>query len=361
MTALRTILRIFVLILIAPAVALGQPAPDDGYCDYVQGTASATAATLFAPQLFGQFGYIEQLNQVTNDPNAEPNDLRAIGGLRYSFTNIFAGKATVARADADCRRHKAQVAMQAITQQIKDTSSARAIAARLAVYEQAQGDADKMLATIKADVDARRLTTQEAISTQLRVDEIRAQIAQAKRDLAALPSSDTKGVDQLLADYREADAAMEKAEGKLRSIKAYDVNVRAGVDRFLNGDIEDKTRYFAVLEVGVNLGALWTGSGNRRSATGRDRYARTVGPMQIIADPAVLRPLLEVQQKRLVQVQALSSDLDKQLAALNGAESSDAKRFRETIWFEAIKARAELAYLQAHVATLNEMLGTPTK
>jgi hypothetical protein len=193
------------------------------------------------------------------------------------------------------------------------------------------------------------------------VDEIRAQIAQAKRDLAALPSSDTKGVDQLLADYREADAAMEKAEGKLRSIKAYDVNVRAGVDRFLNGDIEDKTRYFAVLEVGVNLGALWTGSGNRRSATGRDRYARTVGPMQIIADPAVLRPLLEVQQKRLVQVQALSSDLDKQLAALNGAESSDAKRFRETIWFEAIKARAELAYLQAHVATLNEMLGTPTK
>jgi len=348
------------LLVLAPALAQAQPAPtavDDGYCDNVQGTASATAATLFAPQLFAQFGYIEQLNfSVNTDPNIEPNDLRAIGGVRYSFTNILAGKATKARADADCRRHKAQAAMQAIAQQLKDTSSARAIAARLKVYEAAQVEADKLLATVQADVDARRTTTQEAISTRLRVDDLRSQLAQAQRELAALPSQEPKGVDNLLADYREADSDLETSEARLRTVRAYDVNLRAGADRFLNGSNQG-TRYFAVVEVGVNLGALWTGSGNKRSAAGRARYARTVGPLAAAVDPALLRPLLEVQQKRLAQVQALSGDLDRQLASLAQAESMDAKRFRETIWFEAIKAKAELAYLQAHVATLTEMLG----
>ncbi len=361
MTASRTLL---LTVLLCPIVAEAQPAPtpaaalDDGYCDYVKGTASATAATLVAPQLFGQFGYIEQLNfSVNTDPSVEPNDLRAIGGLRYSFTNIFVGKATKDRADADCRRHKAQAAMQAIAQQIRDTSSARAVAARMKVYEGAQAEADKLLATAQADLDARRITTQEAISTKLRVEDLRAQLAQARRELAALPESTTQGIDGLLADYGAADADLERADAKLRTLRAYDVNLRAGVDRFVNGDIADKTRYFAVVEVGVNLGALFTGSGNKRSAAGRARYAKTVGPLMTTADPAILRPVLDVQQKRLVQVQALSSELDRQLAALTQADSTDAKKFRETIWFEAIKARAELAYLQAHVATLTEMLG----
>lgn len=352
-----TLLRTSLVLLLAPAIATAQPAADDGYCDFVEGTASATAATLVAPQLFGQFGYIEQLDNTLATTDVQPNNLRAIGGLRYSFTNIFQGKATVARAEADCRRHKAQVAMQAIAQQLKDTSATRAIAARLAVYEQAQGEADKLLATVQADVDARRMTTQEAISTRLRVDELRAQIAQARRELAALPSADTKGVDGLLTQYRDADADMEKADAKLRTVKAYDVNVRAGVDRSLNGDLEDKTRYFAVVELGVNLGALWTGGGNKRSSVGRARYAQTVGALNAIVDPTVLKAMLDVQQKRLTQIQALSGDLDKQLAALSSAESVDAKRFRETIWFEAVKAKAELAYLQAHVATLTELLG----
>ena len=347
MKASRTLLLTLVL---CPIVAEAQPTEEDGYCDLVQGTASATAATLFAPQVFAQFGYIEQQQLATApDPSIEPNDLRAIAGLRYSFTNIFAAKATISRADADCRRHKAQAQMQAIAQQIKDTSSARAVGARLAVFEAAQAEADKLLATTQADVDARRITT-------LRVDDLRSQVAQARRELAALPANQTQGVDGLLAAYREADRDFERSESKLRTIRAYDLNVRAGADKFLNGSNAD-TRYFAVVELGINLGVLWMSSGNKRSAAGRARYARTVGPFAAAVDLAALRPVLEVQAKRLTQVQALSSDLARQLAALAGADSVDGKRFRETIWFEAIKARAELAYLQAHVATLNEMLG----
>ncbi len=341
---------------VAPAVAFAQPT-DDGYCDYIEGTASAAAATLAAPQLAAQFGYIQQPEfAVAPDPNAEANDLRAIASLRYSFTNLMAASATKSRAAADCRRHKAQLAMQAIAAQIRDTTTARAIAARLAVFDAAQPQADKLLAESKADLDARRITTQEAISTRLRIEDLRSQVAQARRELAAIPSSDTKGLDGLLGDYRSADADFERSEGKLRTIRAYDFGVRAGADRFLNGD-NAQTRYFALVEVGINFGALFVGSGNRRAREGRARYAQTVNPLTPNTNVDGLRAMIDVQTKRSVEVAALVADLDRQLQALAAADSADAKRFRETVWFEAIKAKAELAYIKAHIEAMQAVVG----
>lgn len=343
------------LLAVAPTAALAQPT-DDGYCDYVKGTAAAAAATLAAPQLVAQFGYIQQPEfAVAPDPNVEPNDLRAIASLRYSFTNLLAASATTARADADCRRHRAQLAMQAIASQIRDTTTARAIAARLAVFEAARAQADKLLADSRADLDARRITTQEAVSTRLRVEDLRSQVAQARRELAALPDANTQGLDGLLGDYRAADADLERSEGKLRTVRAYDIGVRAGGDRFLNGT-NAQTRYFALVEVGINFGALWVGSGNKRARAGRARYAQTVNPLTPNTNIDGLRAMIDVQTKRSAEVGALVADLDRQLQALATADSADAKRFRETVWFEAIKARAELAYLEAHIQAMQAVI-----
>jgi hypothetical protein len=348
--------RLFALFLtLAPTGAHAQPA-DDGYCDYIKGTASAAAATLAAPQLVAQFGYIQQPEfAVAPDPNVEPNDLRAIASLRYSFTNLLAASATKSRADADCRRHRAQLAMQAIASQIRDTTTARAIAARLAVFDAAQAQADKLLADSRADLEARRITTQEAISTRLRVEDLRSQVAQARRELAAVPTANTKGLDGLLGDYRAADADFERSEAKLRTVRAYDIGVRAGGDRFLNGT-NAQTRYFALVEVGINFGALFVGSGNKRAREGRARYAQTVNPLTPNTNIDGLRAMIDVQTKRSAEVGALVADLDRQLQALAAADSADAKRFRETVWFEAIKARAELAYIKAHIEAMQAVV-----
>lgn len=343
------------VLLCMPTLAFAQPT-DDGYCDYVEGTASATAATLSAPQLVAQVGYIQQPEfAIAPDPNVEPNDLRAIGSLRYSFTNLWSASATKARAAADCRRHRAQLAMQAIATQIRDTTTARAIAARLAIYDGAMAEADKLLAASQADVEARRITMQEAISTRLRVEDLRSQQAQARRELAALPSPDRTGLEGVLADYRAADADLERAEGKLRTLRGYDFGVRAGADRFINGD-NAQTRYFALVEVGFNFGALFTGRGNRRSAAGRARYAQTIGPLAVTATADQLRAMIDVQQKRAVQVSALVQELDRQLRLLGQGSSVDASKLRETVWFEAVKAKAELAYLQAHVEAMQAVM-----
>jgi hypothetical protein len=348
------------VLALVPVTAAAQPAPsppisgaaqDDGYCDFVEGTAAATAAPLVAPQLFGQFGYIEQPT-FAETPGVGTSNLRAIGGVRYSISNLFAASATKSRATADCKRHKALLGVQSI----RVTTTGPALQARMRVYDEAQSEADKVLAQTVTDLQERRLTAPEATSTRLRVEELRSLAADTRRQLAALPPGDQRPLPTIFAAYRDADSAMEHSEAKLRNVSAYDVSVRFGVDQFLEGDTS--TRFFGVVQVGINLGALGMGSGNSRSAAGRKRYATTAEDryrIEVAVDE--IRNTLEVESKRATQVQALVTDLSQQHQALANIGGDDSKRFRETLWFELVKARAELAYLQTHVQTMQQMLG----
>lgn len=344
-------------ILLAPASALAQPATpaataDDGYCDFVEGAAGATAATLQSPELFGQFGYIEQ-PAFAETPAVDSSNLRVIGGVRYSLTNILVGSATKRRAAADCRRHKAIATVRGGTE-------ATAITARLKVLDEAQVEADRILAQVTSDLEARRMTAPEAMSTRMRVDELRGAAANARRELATLAPPSTESLDSLLSAYRSADADVEAAEARLRTMSAYDVSVRAGADRFLDGP-SPSTNFFGVVQVEINLGALWLGGSNDRAAAGRRRYvvATQQAQQQAVAVPIEqLRATLEVETKRATQVQALVTDLQQQLDALAKIESDDSKRFRQTVWFDWVKAKAELAYLETHAASLRQALGS---
>jgi hypothetical protein len=342
--------------LAVPALADAQPAApqppaaDDGYCDYVEGAAAATAATLSGPQLFGQFGYIEQPS-FAETPAMDPSNLRLITGIRYSFTNLMTAGAMKARAKAECRRHNALFA-------VRGASSSRAIEARLRVYEEARPEAERILREVRADLEARRTTTREATSTRLRVEELRALEANARRDLAALPPADQRPLGSLLTEYRGADADMEASDAKLRRMQAYEINVRAGLDRFIEGP-NNNNRFFAVLQVGFNFGALWMGGDNDRAAAGRRRYTRsghdplgaTLGAVE------QLRAMADVEEQRAAQIKELVADLGQQLEALARLGTEETKRFRETVWFDWLKARADLAYAEAHVTALREVIG----
>ena len=339
-------MRALLLVALAPAIAAADPT-DDGYCDYVEGVASATAAPQVAPQLFGQFGYIEQ-PQFAVTPGA--SNLRLIAGLRYSFSQLYTGVENHAKAHADCRRHRALL-------QVRGAAAARGLAARIKVYEQAMPEADKILADVDADAQARRTTAQDEEATRVRVEELRTLNVEAKTQLAALPSPGDKPLGSVLAEFHSADADMEEADGKLRKAAAYDFSVRAGVDDFLEGT-NPGNQYFAVVELGINIGALWLGSGNSRAAAGRHTYVRSGhDPLGADATVETLRMMIDLEGKRAEQTQALVADLDRQLATLAKVGGDDSKRYRQTVWFDWIKARADLAYLQAHVAGLREVVG----
>jgi hypothetical protein len=350
----------------SPAAAVTVPATpaaptgDDGYCDYVEGNASADAATLVAPQLFGQGGYVEQPAFAIN-PSDNSSNLRLIGGVRWSLTNIYAGAVTKARAAADCRRHNALAQLP----RMQNATAASALAARIRVYDDAQAEAQRILAASQADLEAKRTTAQEALAIRLRVEDLRTLANEARRQLASLPPvSPAAATDSTaLERFYRADADVERNEAKLRTIRAWDLSMRAGADRFLEG-ANQNTQYFAVLELGINLGAIWVGSGNSRSAAGRARYARSSQDQTARALDESLgqtRALLDLEQQQIVGTQALVADLDKQIEALSQIPGDDSRKFRETIWFDDVKAKAELAYLQAHVASLRALLGTAAR
>jgi len=316
---------------------------DDGYCDFVQGTAAASSDIQLAPQVFADLGYIEQ-SVATVNPDAGSSG-RFIAGVRWSLSSALTGLTVRDRASADCARHKA-------LELVRGEPNAVALAARATVLDGALVDAEKLLAESAADLDARRTTAQEATATRLRVEELRGLAVETHRQLS-LYAAPSGGLGGALAAFQRADAEVEHQDGKLRLLSAFDLNVRVGIDEFFSGD-QPGSPYFAVLEVGVNLGALFVGGNNERAAKAR----RTLrDPLLADASAERLDAVAAAEAKRVQETAALQADLQKQLDALARVGGEDSRRYRQTVWFEFVKAKAEHAYLAAHVDALHQVVG----
>lgn len=335
-------------IVTALAGSAAAQARDDGYCDYVEGVATSQAVTRYAPEVFGSVGFVEQgPGSVT--PDQSTKGLRYIAGVRLKLSGIYEGMATQGRAKADCRRHKA-------FDQVRGETVSRAIAARIAVLDEALQEADKLLETEEAAFAARRSTAQEATATRVRVDELRELAAADKRQLSGLPAPSTKPLAGALATYRDADADIERYEAKLRRAEAIDVSVRFGFDEY---DDRQSTSapYFAVVQVGVNLGVLFQGSANARAAAGRKRLVQSGRGVGVEGTVDQLRTTIEIEAKRANETAALVSELERQMTALGRIGGEETKRYKQTVWFELVKAKAQLAYLTTHVESIREVLG----
>ena len=323
-------------------------ASDDGYCDFVQGAAAAESAVLVSPELFGEIGRIEQASS-SAQVGVDPGTARFIGGVRYRLNGVYEGMATRSRAKAECQRHTA-------LEQIRGETLYRALEARAQIIDGALAEADKLLAQTAADLDARRTTAQEATATRLRVEELRRIATETHQAMSALPrpSGGTLG----LTAFQQADDDVEHQDAKLRRARAFDVSVRAGVDTFLNGSGDNASPYFAVISVGVNLGLLWQGSANTRAAEGRRRFIRSGrDPLTVDATADRLRALADTATRRATETASLEADLARQMEVLGKVGGDDSRRYRQTVWFDWIKIRAERAFHEAHAAALKQVIG----
>lgn len=348
---MKGILTLAALAAATPAYADDAAAYDDGYCDYVQGVASAQSAVQLAPAVFSQFGYIEQA--VTSSvPSSTNGDLRLIAGVRYKLSGIYEGFTTRDRAAADCKRHDA-------LNRVRGGTEYAALAARVKVLDGAMAEADKLIEQAEDDYKNRRITAQDYTATKLRLEDLRQLASESHRQMSALPpaSGDLGGA---LKAFQRADAAVEDDEGKLRWAQAFDLSIRFGIDAFLQSSTTttNTTPYFAVAALDINLGALFLGSANRRAAAGRAKLVRSGhDPLAIDATADRLQAMAAVETKREADTGALVADLQKQLDTLARVGGDDAKRFRLTIWFDFVKVKAEHAYLQAHLAAIHQVLG----
>jgi hypothetical protein len=337
-----------VLVLAALCGTAYAETPDDGYCDYVEGVANAQAVVAMSPELISTVGYVEQPPAAATPQATSEKGLRLIAGVRYKLSGIYEGSATRARAKADCQRHRA-------FEQVRGETTSRAIAARVAVLDDALKQAEKLLKADEDDFAARRTTAQEATATRVRVEELRELAAEDHRQLSSLPEPSERPLAGALKNYRDADADMEEAEAKLRRASAIDVSVRFGIDEF--PERINPSPYFATLSIGLNLGVLFQGPSNSRAARARKLLVQSGRGIGVEGTVEFLRATLEIEQKRAKETEALVKELDRQLDALNRIGGDDSKRYRQTVWFEWVKAKAQHVYLTTHVQSIQEVLG----
>ncbi len=337
--------RVLVTGLVVAASAASAHA--DAYCDHARAVAAAESATLVAPELFTSLGYVEQPADAAI-PSTSSDDLRFTLGVRYSLGDLYEGAVVRKRASADCRRQRALSQVQAVP-------AHRALAARAKVLDDAMAEASRLLAEADDDMRSRRATAQEVMATRLRVEQLRALTAATHKELDTLPDSEGSLAGALGA-YHEADADVEKHDARLRAARAWDLSVRVGYDKFLEGD--DESPYFAVVSGSFNLGWLLQQPANKRALAARQRMVRD--EPNGAATPA-MRALWESETRRAEEAGVLAAELERQLEALRRIGGEDGRRFRQTVWFEWVEAEAQHAYLEAHAASIGEVLGEDGK
>jgi len=324
---------------------------NDGYCEFIEGVADAESAIMFAPELFTQFGRIEQ-SSISVQPGEDPGALRFIGGVKLRLSGIYEGLATKGRAKAECKRHSA-------LEQIRGETLYRAFDARVTVIDAALPEAEKILTQVSADLDARRTTAQEATATRLRIEELRRISTETHQTMSSLPRP--TGGSLGLKAFQTADDDVERHDAKLRRAKAINVDVRVGVDEFLDGSVNSDTSspYFAVLSVNINMGLLFQGGANTRAAEGRRRFLRSGrDPLSVDATADRLRSLVEAATRRAQETATLEADLARQIEVLNRVGGDDSRRYRQIVWFDLVKIRAERAFHDAHATALKQVLGS---
>lgn len=318
-----------VLALVAPAAA-------DDHCDHARAVAAAEADLLAAPELFVTAGYTQQPAILWGEvaTTAQP---RVVAGVQLGVMRIAAASATRGRATAECRRHDAE-------ERIARGPIARALAARISVLDGALVEGDAMVAKLAAEVDQQLATRPELIAARLRLDELRALAGEARRELGMLPLSDAP-LAGALADQRAAVAELEHREGRLRTLSAFDVDVRAGIDRSL--DHPNDTPYFATVSVTINTGLVFQHGANARAASARARLGRT--------GEAALAAQATTDTQRAAELAALVAQLEEDSAALARISGDEARRLRRSMWFDLVQRKADRAFLLARVAATREL------
>jgi hypothetical protein len=336
-----------VIVIAWAARARAQPA--DAYCEHAEAVAAAESAILMGPELFTSIGYIEAADTSTTTTIATSNDARFIGGVRVKLGGIYQGMVVRDHARAACRRHQA-------IDQVVGASAHKALEARAKVLGDALPQAQQYLRDATDDLDARRANAQDVTATRLRVEELRQLAEDTHRQLDALPPEEGS-LSGALARYYDADADLERDEGKLRAAQGWDLSVRFGVNELLGRDTPQPL--FAAVSATFDVGWLFEGGDNRRARSSRAQLVREAHVDDAVgATVAQLREVLAAEEKREQETAALVADLARQLDALKDLGGDQTKRYRETVWFDWVKANADHEYLATHVASLKEVLGS---
>jgi hypothetical protein len=336
-------------------------ADGEAYCRFVTGVADSESALEVAPTLFGTAGLVSGQDVSPGGSLLGPTK-RVVAGASYSLSGLYRGLQRRSGAQAECRRYRTISDLHAFLESSKEGRTRASLDARVRVLEGALPKADEMLATARASLQQARTTIEQVSALQLRVDALRdaASEARAERDaMAQAPQPPQRPIAEVLRERDDAEAEAERYEGHVRESSAWDVSVRGGYDQVFGTSLS-YTPLFALVTVTANVGGLFQPAAEDRAREGRVAWARRQvegADDRVQQHLALLRALRESDRKRLTDVRVLLADLEsryKTLSSLGGERVAEAA---QVVWFDVVRMRAEDAYLTAHLADLDRLLG----
>lgn len=355
---------IFIAIVAAATTARAGEYADveEAYCTYAESVAKSESALMLSPQFFLDYGIVNgnDINTGAGGITSAPPTERLTFGLRYSLiAGLVRGVVNRQRAGADCERYRAASGLSRFLVENREQVSPAALDAKLAILRAALPRAQEVLRNLRGSVDRAHATVEELEATQLRVDDLEAQVTQAEALRAGLPSrSALPPPEELLRRHREADAEVQKQEARLRLTEAFDIQVRGGYDRFFG--LRDELPLFGVVSLTINPGAIYMPFAESDAARAKARVVRAENDAveqkaELLA--ARLRAIYASECRRLGEVRVLLADVEGRIHAIESLESDKLRRFRESMWFDWVKLKAEQEFLRVHVAELQSTLG----
>lgn len=345
--------------LLAPASARSEATDAETYCAYVRAVSGSESALLLSPSAFTGFGLVND-GAASGGASTVPPNLRLTVGLHYDVVSILRGTMLYRRASAECARYRSVSQLNTFLQAHRESSTPGALSARLAALESALPHAAEVLEAARSAVESGHATVEELNATQLRVDGLRAAASETRVELESSGTAEappTK-VREVLVARDVAEEQVERVEGQLREAAAWDLSVRAGYDRIFG--LRDQTPLFAVVTLSMNLGFPWQFAGEEKARTARVRWTRQQAEGVDARVEQLLRRLtatLAAEQKRLGEVAVLRADLEGRMKDVEFLEGRKARAYREYLWFDLVKVRAEHEYLRVQVAELRAALG----
>jgi DNA repair exonuclease SbcCD ATPase subunit len=347
---------------VSPATAEVRSSTASSWCEFIRGVTDAETAVLLAPEVFASTGVVnagEATSGAGDAPLGAPK-LRITAGLGYELVGVYRGMTLRRRAEAECHRHQALQALQAVLESGPDTSAGPALKARLAALEAALPEGERLVEALRTDVRDGRATLEELNALQLRLDELRALATDTRRAqerLARLPPRPERPLSALLEELRNAEDELERLSGKVRRSTAWSITLRGGYDELV--DVPQDLPLFGMLTVSYKLGGLSQSAANERARAAR---LKALGedveglPQRVERLIDQLRATRSAEETRLREVTVLVSDLESQLQSIQSLETVKIRRFHDYVILELARLRAEQAWLRAHLEALSSLL-----
>jgi hypothetical protein len=338
-----------------PDLSLGVPS----YCDYVSAAAQSAAAEQLYPRLYVSGGLLTNADR-SQDLGVTGNSDRVLwrlqAGVSYSLADLNGGLALRNRGQAECSLYRSQSALFAFLARYEDADSIPGLQAKIAILEEALPTAERILDGLRELLLRQQATVEAVNATTLRVDGLRSELGSSRARVAAAARKHPVPHDAaavLMQSYRDAAAHIAEAESRVRLSRRYDLSLRAGYDRLF--DVREGIPIAATLTFTYSLGALTQPRLEALAQQGRTGWA--AHGIEGIHDRvsvllSKLQGVLEVQSKRARETSVLLADLETRYQALEKTPGDSVRAYRDYLWFDLIRLRAEAVYLRAQTEEL---------